>query len=116
MIRAAAILAMLACVLQTATLRAEPSLTVMVEGGRQEPGFVRLRIRVEPDDSNRALVVAAWSPDIETSSYEQLDGVRARRTRWIEWRDLPAGTYDVVAVVHRPPARSWRATAGFVVL
>lgn len=73
-------------------------LQIAVESGRIsfEPAFVRLRIRVEPHPENRALAVGIVSDSFETSSFEQLDGGSAR-TRWREFRDVPAGEYAAFA-------------------
>src|SRR3990167_4997924 len=69
-----------------------------------EPGVVRVRVRVVPHAVNRGVTVAAISEGFTRSSYEQLDGLQAPITRWIEWRDVPAGEYDVIA--HLSPARA----------
>ena len=94
-----------------------PPLTVVVEGGhfKSEPAYVRLRIRVEPDPDNRGLWVSAVSDDFATSSYKQLARDSAP-TRWVIWKDIPAGVYTVVAVVERGADRPWRASAGFQVI
>lgn len=96
----------------------ESSLAVVVEGGHffREPAWIRVRIRVERDTANRGLTVAALSEGFERHSYEQLDGTIARRTRWVEWPDVPAGEYLVVAQVHRGPLPPWRATTRFTVI
>ena len=72
---------------------------IAVEGARVqfEPGVVRVRVRVVPHAVNRGVTVAAISEGFTRSSYEQLDGLQAPITRWIEWRDIPAGEYDVIA-------------------
>ena len=88
-----------------------PNLSVTVEGSRIqfEPGYVRLKIRVQPDPANRALTVGIVSAEFETSSLEQLDGDRAPLTRWKEFRDIPAGEYVAIAEVYRPGADLWHA-------
>lgn len=76
-------------------------LQIAVENARIqfEPGYVRLRIRVEPDPQNRALAVGIVSDGFSTSSLEELDGDRARITRWMSYPDVPAGEYQAVAEV-----------------
>lgn len=88
----------------------DAKLKIVVEGGAFHfaPATVRLRIRVEPDVKNRALAVGIISPDFETSSLEQLDGDKAPITRWVTYKDVPAGEYAVVAEVYRPEDRPWR--------
>lgn len=118
-LRASVLLLLLGAVwLALSALANEPRLQINVEGGRYvfEPASIRLRIRVEPDAENRALTVALLSEGYETSSLEELHGVRAARTRWVEYKAVPAGSYDVEAVVHRPSARAWRASGRLVVL
>ena len=78
-------------------------LRVTVENARIqfEPGYIRVRVRVEPDPQNRALAIGLVGPEFETSSLEELPGDRARITRWVSYRDIPAGEYAVLAEVLR---------------
>lgn len=96
----------------------EAKLRIAVENAQIqfEPGYVRLRIRVEPDPANRALAVGIVSESFETSSLEQLEGDRARITRWFEYKDVPAGEYWAVAEVYRPSAENWHARTKLTVL
>ena len=66
---------------------------IAVEGARVqfEPGFLRVRVRVVPHAVNRGVTVAAISEGFARSSYEQLDGLQAPITRWIEWRGVTGG-------------------------
>lgn len=91
----------------------ESGVAVVVENGHfaMAPAWIRVRVRVDRDQANRGLTVAALSDGFERHSYEQLDGMLARRTRWVEWPDVPTGEYLVVAVVNRGVLPSWRATA-----
>lgn len=94
-------------------------LSVVVERGHihQAPAWIRLRVRVAPDPANRTLILRAESPDgFARRSDESLEGSRAAKTRWVEWGDVPAGTYTVQATVERGAERPWRASAGFIVL
>lgn len=69
-----------------------------------EPAFIVVKTRVEPHDGNRGLWVSLVSDGFETSSYEQLSGRRARITRWHEFKDVPAGAYEVRADLARQPS------------
>lgn len=96
----------------------EPPVRLTIEGGpiKRAPAYVRLRVHVEPDAANRWLSVQIDSGDFLRGSSEALEGERAARTRWIDYRDVPAGQYDVVAIVDRGRARRWVATARFIVV
>jgi len=78
-------------------------LKITVESGRIlfEPAYIRLRVRVEPDPQNRALAMGIVGDSFETSSLEQLEGDRARITRWVDYKDVPAGDYTAVAQLLR---------------
>ena len=81
----------------------QAQVQIIVEGGRIhfEPATFRLRIRVEPHQDNRGLTAAAIADGfIIRSSYEQLDD-SSPRTRWIDWPDMPAGEYAVLAQLTR---------------
>jgi hypothetical protein len=92
-------------------------LTIKVESAQIsfEPGFVRLKVRVEPDADNRALAVGIVGPDFETNSLEQLDA-QSPITRWREFKDVPAGEYQAVAEVVRADGTSSLASARLVIL
>lgn len=59
------------------------------------PANLTIRLHVEPNPVNRALVVVADSGDDYRSSSLQLDGVEAPRTISFEFRNVPSGDYDV---------------------
>jgi hypothetical protein len=59
------------------------------------PTNLTIRVRVEPDDINRALEVVAESGEYYRSSSIQLDGLEAPRTISFEFRNVPGGNYDV---------------------
>jgi hypothetical protein len=63
------------------------------------PANLIIRTRVEPDVDNRAMEVVAESDGFYRSSAIQLEGDRAPKTTVFEFRSLPAGDYDVRAVV-----------------
>jgi hypothetical protein len=59
------------------------------------PTNLTIRLRVAPDDANRALEVVAESGEYYRSSSIELDGSEAPRTISFEFRDVPGGNYDV---------------------
>ena len=63
------------------------------------PGFVRVSARVAPSEENRVLEVSASSSEFGRSSEIQLDGIRAPRLSVVDYRDLPAGVYEISAVL-----------------
>ncbi len=63
------------------------------------PANLFIRITIEPDAHNRALVVAADSGGFYRSSAVQLEGDRAAKTTTFEFRSVPPGEYEVTAVV-----------------
>lgn len=79
---------------------------VFLEGARTqfEPGQIRLRVRVDPHPDNRTLQVLGFVPgfrDPVLRSDEQLDGAAARITRWVEWKNVGAGEYALIAAIAR---------------
>lgn len=62
-------------------------------------GDVRIQVSVEPDARNRTLLVVADSDEFYRSSEFTLDGEDAARTHWLDWYRLPAGQYEIQAVV-----------------
>ena len=61
---------------------------------------VVLMVQVEPDADNRLLVIAALDEGLVIrQSTEQLDGDKARRTRWVRWERLSAGELMITAIV-----------------
>jgi hypothetical protein len=83
-----------------------------------EHSYIRYMVQVDPQAENRALVVAAVDEGVVVrSTREQLDGVDAPRTRWIEWKyGLPAGEYMVVAVLFSSQREVARASVPVTVL
>ena len=111
-------LTMVAVIVLTAvSVRVEP-VTIVVESGYYlfEPAWIRVRVRVEPDPENRALSVAILSDSSETSSLEQLPGDKARATRWVTYKDVPAGDYEAIAYVDRGAHAPWMTRSHFMVL
>jgi hypothetical protein len=77
------------------------SITIAVSP-RQSIGPTNLtvRLRVEPRADNRALEIVADSGDFYRSSMIQLDGERAARTVFVEFRGVPSGEYQVSGAVY----------------
>ena len=59
------------------------------------PTTLMVRVRVPPDDANRALEVSADSGDYYRSSRIQLNGRDAPRIVTLEFRGLPGGEYQI---------------------
>jgi hypothetical protein len=75
------------------------AVRVYPPGFQFEPGNLRITATVPRHDNNRSLVILIDSENFTRSSSIQLDGSEAPITHQIEYRDLPAGTYIVVASV-----------------
>lgn len=78
------------------------------------PGFVIVRATIDPSDENRILDVTADSPDFYTRSQLPLQGAASARIQEVRLSGLPAGTYEVTAVLAGP--RGQRASASSSVL
>ena len=63
------------------------------------PTILAIRVHVDPDPDDRALEVVAESGVYYRSSRIQLDGTEAPRTISLEFRNVPAGEYDVRGVL-----------------
>jgi hypothetical protein len=64
-----------------------------------EPATVQLIVAVEPDSDNRVLRVEADSDTLFRSTEVNLDGLDEKRLHTIEFKNLPAGAYEVRAEV-----------------
>lgn len=64
-----------------------------------EPATARIRVTVEPREDYRWLEIVADSGQHFRSSGQVLEGDRGPRTTWVTWDGLPAGEYEVIAVV-----------------
>ena len=65
----------------------------------QAPGFVSVRAIVEVSDDNRLLEVSAVSQDFARSSTIELSGRSAPAVSTFSYPNLPAGLYEVRAVL-----------------
>jgi hypothetical protein len=64
-----------------------------------EPATVRIQAIVERNSENRALEITAESEDFFRSSAVQLDGDESPSVSVFEFRELPAGSYEVRGVL-----------------
>jgi len=63
------------------------------------PAFLRIRVRVEPNAANRSLTITANSEGYYRSSFIALEGETSARTFFVEFKQVPAGEYQLSAVV-----------------
>lgn len=63
------------------------------------PGFLRSLIRVAPNDANRVLRVEIDSDDYYRSSDIPLEGASAPMSHFVDWKQVPAGNYDLIVSV-----------------
>ena len=59
------------------------------------PGYLRSLIRVSPNEKNRVLRVEIDSAGYYRSSDIQLDGASAPMSHFVDWKEVPAGKYDL---------------------
>ena len=65
----------------------------------QAPAVVRIEVLLEPNDENRSLEIVVDSGEYYRSSTIELDGAGAARFHSVQYRAMPAGTYDVRVLV-----------------
>lgn len=63
------------------------------------PTSFLIRVLIERNATNRWIKVTAESDAYFASSEGQLEGERSSRLRIVQFRDVPAGTYELRAVV-----------------
>jgi len=81
---------------------AEEEVSVTVRPGvASARGNARLQVLVARNDMNRALMWEVDGANYYRSSTMQLDGASSPRSYVFVVRDLPAGEFEVRAVVHR---------------
>jgi hypothetical protein len=66
------------------------------------PGYLRSLIRVAPHAANRVLRVEIDSAGYYRSSDIQLDGASAPMSHFMDWKEVPAGKYDLTVSVLGP--------------
>ena len=62
-----------------------------------EPATVRLVVTVEPDQANRTLRIEADGDRFFRSSQVHLEGRSEKRLHTVEFKNLPAGSYELRA-------------------
>jgi hypothetical protein len=65
----------------------------------QAPAALTVRVTVKADAENRLLQIAAESPNFYRSSETQIDGSNSTSLNVFEFRNLPAGTYQITGVL-----------------
>lgn len=75
------------------------SVRVWPAGFQFEPGYLRVTATVARHDSNRRVELVAECEAYYRGTLIQLDGDTAPVTHQVEYRDVPAGHYTVVATV-----------------
>lgn len=92
------IIALIFALLAAIVLSAEDRLRISVNPQvKATHGDVVVQVTVVPNEANRLLVLAWEGNDIAGTDRVQLDGLEARTTYWFRLKDLPPGTYVVVA-------------------
>lgn len=89
----------IACVSANEIAGSDPVSISVSPAVAREPARITIRVSVEPDADNRAIDVSAESEGFFRRSYRQLEGERSARTNVFEYNGLPAGDYDVRAVL-----------------
>jgi hypothetical protein len=64
-----------------------------------EPATIRLNVWVEPDKDNRTLRIEADGDFLFRSTEVNLNGLAEKRLHTVEFKNLPAGAYEVRAEV-----------------
>jgi hypothetical protein len=64
-----------------------------------EPALLRIHYRVEPNAANRRILITVESGDFYRSSEIQLEGDTAPLSSMVEYRNVPAGVYEISAVL-----------------
>jgi hypothetical protein len=63
------------------------------------PGYLRSLIRVTPNAQNRVMRVAIDSGNYYRSSDIQLEGAAAATSHFMDWKEVPAGKYELTVEV-----------------
>jgi hypothetical protein len=80
-----------------------------------EPATVQITVAVEPAADQRLLKIAATGDQYYRESELELLGERDKRLHAVEFKNLPAGAYVLVAEVRSDDAVLGKATQGLVV-
>jgi hypothetical protein len=63
------------------------------------PAVLTVRVNVEPSNENRSLQIVVESPTFHRSREIELDGMDSTPLQVLEYRNLPAGVYQVTSVL-----------------
>jgi hypothetical protein len=77
---------------------------------------MRVVVRVLPDAGNRRLQLSVDAPTFYASTERQLDGVDGARAHTFNLHELPAGDYQIVAVLEGSDGVRTRITRTFKVM
>ena len=77
---------------------------------------MRVVVRVMPDAGNRRLQLSVDAPTFYASTERQLDGVDGARAHTFSLHELPAGDYQIVAVLEGSTGVRSRITRTFKVM
>jgi hypothetical protein len=77
---------------------------------------MRVVVRVLPDAGNRRLQLSVDAPTFYASTERQLDGVDGARAHTFNLHELPAGDYQIVAVLEGSAGVRTRITRTFKVM
>lgn len=77
---------------------------------------MKIVVRVQPDSGNRRLQLSVDAPTFYASTERQLDGVDGARAHTFSLHELPAGEYQIVAVLEGSDGVRSRITRSFKVM
>jgi hypothetical protein len=80
-----------------------------------EPATVRITVAVEPDSANRMLRIEADSDRMFRATEVELEGLTDKRIHTFEFKNLPAGAYELRAEVMSKEKVLGMATSDVVV-
>jgi hypothetical protein len=81
-----------------------------------EPGWVELKIRIDPEAADRTLTVELDTGEFFRSSQIPLNGAQSLSTYWIRFDDLPAGNYIARVALERNDGAPLTAESTFRVI
>ena len=66
-----------------------------------EPATLKVTIQAERQTSNRYIEVVLDGDNYYRAAEIQLDGEASPKTFWLTFKDIPAGSYEITAILHR---------------
>ena len=106
-----------ALLLAAGSTNAEEKMTMLVRPTiGLHPSDVIVYTFVEKNPENRSVQVIADAPEIYASSEAQLDGDQAPRLNQFTFRDMPAGEYDVRAILIGQNGKQRAATSSHIII